>query len=630
MHHIKCGFLLFVFLSGLYFFSCAGSQEDIARIHTSLDLIDYFPRAVHKNGEVRVDSMNMKRGGIRSVIYTSPGASVTFPVFLHTNPRLHFEWGIRRRKPESPWTDGDEVILRIMVGGEKEGQTVFKRVLSLKTEGICDQWIQEDVSLKAFEGERVKLTLYLQGDRALDLSCGWANPEILSDGKRPEDSKENPGKNVVLVSVDTLRADHLHCYGYSRETSPALDRLAAGGVLFEHAYSQAHWTLPSHMSLFTSLYPDTHRVPSESAQKLNKGIPTLASVLNGEGYRTAGFAREAGNMNPKYGFGYGFDRYSLRFQDIFGFNRRVARWLEDMREERFFLFLHLFDPHSDMEALPYEGPEEYVAAFAAGMETEFQGCKNGVCASRFLESVNNGENQVTQEEVEYMKNLYDAGVLQADNHLGLLMETLQRLNLLDKTMIVFTADHGEEFMEHGKLLHCQFYNETIHVPMIFYFPGGGIPRGKRAQDLVENIDVMPTILELLGITYHGYLQGRSLAPCFRGEGLTEKILYGTSVNVPNRMVRSGPWKLVFLADGRKELFNLDEDPEEKHDLAEAEEDIYIRLMEMATTKNRENSALFNKIQAEYAEDTGDSVRVNLSEAEKENLRALGYLEGMER
>jgi len=617
-----------IFLAGILFFlaclflaQCRQLDEGSSRVQTSLDLIDIFPEALEQGGSVSLQEMFLK-GGIRSIISTAAGDFVTFRVDLHEGAFLTFEWGIKAEETGGVNRAGKGNIL-VQVTGKNKRATLFKKNLTPESVMSLDRWQREKISLKSYSGQRVHLTFSMIGEAPW--TCGWANPMICSRGKNPPSIASPAGPNIVLVSVDTLRADHLHCYGYPIETSPAIDRLAAEGVLFEQAYAQAYWTLPSHMSLLTSLYPDVHRVPSRNVEALAENIPTLASVLKDRGYLTGGFAKDCGYMSPSYGFDTGFDQYSMRHQDAEGYNRRIENWLENAAGKKFFLFLHLFDPHSDTYMLPYDGPKAYIQEYAAAVPADFTGCRNGRCASLFLKSVNEGESLIKPEEVEYLKQLYDVGIRSADDHLDFLMQTLEKLGLKDNTILVFSSDHGEEFMEHGKLLHSQFYEELIHVPLIFYYPGGNLPGGNRIQALAQNIDIMPTLLDLLGIDYEGHLQGTSLMAYLEGGAPPGKVIYGAGPGINRQTVRSGPWKLMIHEDHKTELFNLLEDPNEKNNRKDRDKDIHDRLLKIAGSIREDNAALREKLISGLPEKEKEKIKPVLSDAEKNNLRALGYL-----
>lgn len=330
--------------------------------------------------------------------------------------------------------------------------------------------------------------------------------------------------NLILVSVDTLRADHLGAYGYSRDTSPFLDELARSGVVFERAFAQVPGTLPSHMSMFTGLYPAQHDVYPPDAV-LSSAIPTLPELLRAHGYRTGGFT-EGGYVSGFYGFSRGFDSFDdavvrgsrlleRTMEEGLGFLDRVGP------DEPFFLFLHTYAVHD-----PYAPPEEYRPLFWSAEPPEvFEPTGPNLVA------VNRGLRSVSAEQVRYFEALYDAGIRYADDQLRRLWKRVRERGLAERTILVITSDHGEEFLEHGHLVHEQNYVETTHVPLIVVGPG--LTPGTRVEAPVESIDLAPTLLDLAGApdaargmagrSWRGLLESRD-AP-FRGFVYTESFVH---------------------------------------------------------------------------------------------------------
>jgi len=296
--------------------------------------------------------------------------------------------------------------------------------------------------------------------------------------------------NLLVVSVDTLRADHLGAYGYSRPTSPFFDELARSGTLFERAFVQVPGTLPSHMSMFTGLYPAQHGVyPPDSV--LSAEIATLPEILRRHGYRTGGFT-EGGYIAGSFGFSRGFDAFDdevVRTERAF--EATLAKgfaFLDEVGEdEPFFLFLHTYAVHD-----PYEPPAEYRGLFWDDPIPD-----TFPPSGANLVAVNRGRLAVTPEAVRYYEALYDAGIRYVDDQLRRLWKRLQATGLDRRTVVVITSDHGEEFLEHGHLVHEQNYAETTHVPLLVLAPGR--PGGGRVGALVESVDLAPSLLDLAGI-----------------------------------------------------------------------------------------------------------------------------------
>jgi hypothetical protein len=329
-----------------------------------------------------------------------------------------------------------------------------------------------------------------------------------------EESGLGPTRGYVLISLDTLSARHLGAYGYERDTSPFFDRLAAEGALFENAVVQYPSTLVSHVSILTGLYPQEHGVYPPSSV-LSPLIPSLPDQLQAAGYSTAGHT-EAGYVSKDFGFDRGFDEFRALAGDSRQAERTFARgeaFLERLGEgERFFLFLHTYAVHD-----PYQPPEGYDQRF---WDAELPEVTDS--SGSFLRDVNMGRHRVGADTVAFYRAQYDAEIRYLDGVLEGFLGTLDELGLRDETTLVITADHGEEFQQHGKLAHSQVYPETLHVPLLILHPA--LSAGRRVPELVQSIDIAPTLYELAGIEPGVKTSGRSLVPQLRGgraEGAAE-------------------------------------------------------------------------------------------------------------
>lgn len=349
-----------------------------------------------------------------------------------------------------------------------------------------------------------------------------------------EDPADLP--NVLLISVDSLRADHVSAYGYRSpfaapgdHTTPAIEKLAAEGVRFDTAISTTSWTLPSHMALFTGLNDSLHGVV-HNARSLDPAIDTLAELLKERGYQTGGFFTGP-NLHPAFGFGSGFDVYENATgeelpEELFArttteenalskiHNRshhgltspRVTKlgseWLAQAAKQDapFFLFMHYWDPHYNYEA-PADYGERFDAQYAGETDpTQF-------IYSRDIKS---------PRDMQHVLAMYDAEIRFTDDHIAFLLDQLDALDLTEETLVVFTADHGDEFYEHGKKGHQRnFFNESVHIPLVMRFPGR-LPQGAVVDSLARIQDVMPTICELLDIAPPAYLTGTSLVEVIEG------------------------------------------------------------------------------------------------------------------
>jgi hypothetical protein len=339
-------------------------------------------------------------------------------------------------------------------------------------------------------------------------ACVLGTLLLLGCGSTPETALART-RGYILISIDTLRADHLGCYGYDRDTSPYLDALAARGVLFERAFSQIPATLESHMSIFTGLYPTEHGVVSPVGT-LSEEIETLPEIFRRHGFRTGGHT-EGGYVHGGYGFARGFDDFSdaaLKIEsDVERTLARGLAFLESLGEEEpFFLFLHTYAVHD-----PYYPPEPYSSRYWEGPPPPaFKATGPNFTA------FNRGELEMSDEALAYYRASYDASIRYADERIGGFFADLERLDLADDTTVIITSDHGEEFREHGKMVHEQVYRETLHVPLILLHPNVAEPR--RVSAIVESIDIAPTLHRLAGLTARGPLSGEDLGQWLDGRG----------------------------------------------------------------------------------------------------------------
>ena len=424
--------------------------------------------------------------------------------------------------------------------------------------------------------------------------------------------------NLLLITLDTTRRDHTSVYGYERETTPNLERVAEQGVRFALAYAPSSTTGPTHATLFTSLHPITHRV-SRNGRVLLPVHETLAERLRERGFATAGFVSSF-VLAERFGYAQGFDSWDDEFDpatattdreawrkaDVAAVDRRgdattarVLAWLEGAREETkpFFLFVHYFDPH-----MPYAPPPEL--------------------ARRFPPADGAGQN------LPALVARYDAEIAFADQQIGALLAALDRLGLADDTLVAITADHGEGLMQHGQMGHgVQLYEEQVRVPLLLRWPGR-LPAGRVVEGAVSLIDLAPTLLELAGARdAGGVMQGESLAPVLADPSAVAPgrpiFLYrrefapgrvdGQRVAGEKYGVLVGDWKLVLgPEEGTRELFDVLHDPRERDERSAAEParaaELEQRITEWLATHERDTTA-------------PDAT----SEEELERLRALGYV-----
>lgn len=429
--------------------------------------------------------------------------------------------------------------------------------------------------------------------------------------------------NVLVYLVDTLRADHLGCYGHERNTSPRLDAFAADAVVFDDAFAQSSWTRSSVASLFTGRQPPSHGVHGRS-EALAEDAVTLAEVLRDAGYATAAFVTN-GNASRAFGFAQGFDVFELLGQDPAtaalhtlsdDVRRAVSAWLDRRPAGRpFFVYAHTMEPHAPyappplalrrLGVRPAERPRDGAGAAARpelGSIAWFQGLQKGVV-------------DADPETTASLAALYDAEIFFNDLHFGALLDDLSRRGLADETVVVFLSDHGEELRDHGGWQHgTTLYQEQVRVPLIVRFPD--LPRGVRLPGPARQIDVLPTLADYLGLPLPEGVEGVSLLPEIRGRGGAARAVY-SQLDLDGRFAESlvdGRFKIL-CADRRGtgcRLFDLAADPRERRDLAPGRPLLAGYLEQRLRAVRRHRGGL-------------TAVAVEVDGALAEHLRALGYL-----
>ncbi len=412
---------------------------------------------------------------------------------------------------------------------------------------------------------------------------------VLLRGRKPGAGEARPrsGLNLLLITLDTTRADRLGCYGYAGGTTPNLDALAAQGVRFDRTYASVPLTLPSHASIMTGLLPPEHGVRNNGAYALGTDQPALAEILKGQGYSTAAFVASF-SVDARFGLNRGFDLYDDRFQEGAPFKalnaeRRAEQvyeafsaWLERSPGQPFMAWLHFFDPH-----LPYSPPSPYREKFAG--------------------------------------KPYDGEVAYMDYVIGAVMRKLRERGLLERTLVAIAGDHGESFGDHGESGHGVFvYDTALRVPFLLYGPGT-VPEGKVVTSRVRLVDLMPTVLDLLQVPAPAGIEGQSLVRRVGRRRGPDRDVYVESMYpkenfgwAPLVGLVSGDWKLIHAP--QDELYDLRRDPGETKNLAGTEK---ARAAEMGA-----------KLEAALAAMGGATPAAGpkpLSADEAARLRSLGYV-----
>jgi len=463
---------------------------------------------------------------------------------------------------------------------------------------------------------------------------------ILSCTKNNKTDSFKP--NVIFISIDSLRRDHLSCYGYFRETSPNIDKLAAKGTIFENAVSTTCWTLPSHMSMFTGLYNMQHGVDDDNTNALRTGIKTMPEFMRENGYLTYGIF-SGPFLHPAFGFSRGFDQYvdcssskdlaqnineiqkltpylsKMHFEsheDITGnkIYEAFSKWYSERDRSRpYFAFLHMWDVHYD-----YKPPPPYDKLY----DPHYQ----GIMSTSFNNNPRLGPHICTRD-LEHLIALYDGEINWTDYIIGQILDKLRKSGEIDNTMIVITSDHGEEFLEHGQFGHDNLYDELVRIPLIIYFKGT-FPN-KRLDYHISHIDLLPTILDIIGNTIPDYIPGLSIKRIIEENNKKERpLLLELTSKARNKLiksVRAEEWKFLYdIGNSKPSFYDLKSDPDEKHSLIPLQEPVIIP--DSVKDKTKISLKFYERINNTLPHfRTEESDKPQLDSATVEHLKALGYI-----
>jgi arylsulfatase A-like enzyme len=424
--------------------------------------------------------------------------------------------------------------------------------------------------------------------------------------------RDAPRPDVVLIVIDTLRADHLELFGYARQTAPRLTAFANEGIHFERAYTAAPWTLPAMAALFTGIHPTALGV-GDTPILLSPSVPSLPEALGELGYRTYGVVSNL-FVARKFGFDRGFDHWheehaqGRSYVSSPGVTDEAIRFAEmAVRDEPpFFLFAHYFDPH-------YDYLEHADHRFSTGYTGALRSHNDNVVELR--EAAEGGAFDAS--DLEHLRDLYDSEVQFTDAHIGRLLDALARLGVYDDALIVITADHGEALAErpsrwigHTRML----YDEVARVPLIFKLPGRSAPETIRAP--VSLVDVFPTIMNLLGAAPRGATRATVSERSLIRNADRRPVFIETWRWRQLQAVVKGRWKLVFnRRTGRYALYDLEEDAAERKNLARTNRSVVRELASLLAAWNAVNAAELK---------TRKVVSPELGEEELRKLRELGY------
>jgi arylsulfatase A-like enzyme len=554
--------------------------------------VDAIPLASWSGAQLRSASGRIHGG---AVVSTDRTTHIDAPV-----P----QGGIRLRVCGSASVFDDQgAVLEVRNGGEVLGRLTFP-------EGRAST---QELILTELDSGRVVLDLVFVNDEvagARDRNLDLERVDVLAAGSDESSGRLAAvrellrGADVVVVSIDTLRADHIGSYGYGRPTSPNIDALAETGTVFEHATSTSTWTLPSHASLLTGLYPDEHGVNSyRDLRRIPDDVPTLAAAFRESGYATGGFAGGRW-VTPRFGFDRGFDvfendtEWAASIEDYAHRGETAARWVESLPPDQgYFLFVHYYQVHA-----PYWSPAVTRGRFLGG-----EGAREEA-ASPFESGA------PTAADLEHQIRLYDEDIAAVDIGIGALLHDLHAARPDRPPLVVLTADHGEEFFEHGGSGHGQPHREVLSVPLIVSHPQLRGLVEARIADPVDSTRVAPTIADLVGLEERPFREERSAVSSIVGSSSPSSIAVAGSGRA------SDGYRVLWRRDrhvvdwrGRVRVYDVSVNPHEDVDLTAGD-------ARLGRAQAAELDRAFGGLAPE-----GTWQGVELDPTTTEQLRALGYL-----
>lgn len=557
---------------------------------------------------------------LRRAVYSQTGQTLSFHADLPAGPLL-FATGISVLRGKAPTT----VTVRLIREGNSS-EIIRKEVTE------SGKWSDVTTSISGEMRGQVEIEITSTGPN--DEIVFFSNPRITGSVQKR--------MNVIVILEDALRADHLSCYGNPRKTSLTHDRLAANGVRFERAVSQAPFTRPSCPSIMTGLYPTATGVWHEN-EILNDRYVTLAEILRNQGYATAAFIQNTGNAGPPVGLHQGyeslFDQFAIGASPDSLVSDKLWAWLDKNEDRKFFAYLHFLDPHGE-----YNPPEEYrnwyAEASVQGEKTEKLADATGMALDPLWVEEPTAQGRIA---------LYDGEIANTDASLERLVQGLASRGVLDNTLLVIISDHGEFLGEEGRWSHHPPGKyPVLHVPLILHYPEG-LPRGLVVEETVQMVDVLPTILDSQHIRSPELLfSGESLLPLIRGENIdywNNRMVVSEEVTFKTKGLRGDNWGSLFFQDfhainsncfrwesfklgrgelvqgGEAKLYNFSLDPREEDDLlASIQEDWFEKVFRGVMFE-------FQSAQSEIlkAINRDESSVIRYDPEVVEQLEALGYL-----
>jgi len=517
-------------------------------------------------------------------------------------------------EPEDPCT----ASLRVL--WQAEGGATFQELKTTPIHTSKGSWIEAQVDVTEAHAGRGTLRFEVHGPSPV--SVGIAEPRI----RRVAAARRRMPPNLIVYTVDTLRADHLSCYGWANATSPHLDALAEESILFERLLAVSPWTRPATATMLTGFHPTWHGMGKN--RELDPELVTLAEVLRSRGYSTwAAVANPNVGAEP-LGFEQGFDRFAdsrgigvrmeasdrLRASSSELLHATLSPWLRRHGDEPFFLYLHSMDPHA-----PYRTPPGAANPFGANYRGPWR--NRDLRRTNFLKT----DLEITEEDRRYISDVYDNEIHHQDAQLGELVELLRGLELLENTLLVVTSDHGEELRDHGEWDHgYRMWDELLHVPLVVRLPESSRERlglrPHRIPEMVSQLDLTSTLLDLMDLEDPARRQGQSLLPLMQGESVPARTFYAYDENAWEAdeiaALVQGRHKLIWTSregEARMQLFDLESDPDEGSDLGTSQ----VELVRELDSARRSLHQRLGRTQTRERE-------VDLDARTRAELESLGY------
>jgi choline-sulfatase len=538
----------------------------------------------------------------RALVLRAP-ASLSYYVDVPEQASLSFRVGQSQGS-------GARAKVRVQPEGGAE-ETIFDQPLNAA-------WQDQVISLARFAHTLVRLDFAAEGDNA---SVGWASPSIVVP--EVQIAKTEPAKSVIVLLIDTMRADKLRAYNpKTRVETPALEQFAKEGTLFVNAQAPENWTKPSVASVLTGLYPSTHGT-KQSESRLPEDVTMISEVFKKAGFTTATFLAN-GYVSDKFGFNQGWDFYtnyirenkSTKAENVYA---DAGNWIEKHKDQRFFVYIQTIDPH-----VPYDPPAEWLKKYDP---ESYAGVISPRKTAELLEQAKRNPPAVTfnQRDREHLEALHDGEVSYHDEQFGKFVARLKQLGVYDQVLFVVTADHGEEFNDHGSFGHGHtVYQELLHVPFMLRRPGV-VPAGQRIEETVGTVDVSPTAIAAAGIEVPDSMEGVDRNEHVLGRVPARPAVAFSDFLDDRRAIRAGRFKLI-LNGVNPTLFDLQTDPGETKPLEAAAHPIAMRYCRVLLGQFLGARDLRDWLSAEQRAKAKrfDQENTQIDDKTRQGLKALGY------